>query len=511
MKIRTKTTWCGIISSVLIVVLLSSILSLSVFAQSESTESVTCWDGITQKEPSKLVKIDNIYYYEISTPEELAFVAQADGNWRTYNYRLTADIVLNSCDITSDEVGELCNNPADLNEWIPIQDFTSTFDGNGFTVFGLYAQDGLFGSIKGNIYNLSVKNAYVTGDGAGGICSVMLQGEMDNCTFSGTVKGDYVGGLVSWGGRITNCQNYGTIFSTFTDVSTSQGVGGIASNASSIENCQNFGDIYAAGDIVGGIVGRSWGGALSNVVNYGNVFGKNDVGGLCGRDCGTISNSMNYGSVVGENNVGGLCGRSSIGYGTQVANSNNRGKVTGTTYVGGLLGHFESTSTSLSFNSSFNAGEVEGNEYVGGLFGFFSGGITQDCNNYADVTGNSKVGALIGYTESIWGRGNIKNCYYLKDAETNTDLTAFGNAPDEFGIAEGKPQSFFPYFGGGKGELDGDGTITAVDARWALQAAANMRVLTEEQQAVADVNGDGNIDAVDARWILQTAAGIREL
>lgn len=60
------------------------------------------------------------------------------------------------------------------------------------------------------------------------------------------------------------------------------------------------------------------------------------------------------------------------------------------------------------------------------------------------------------------------------------------------------------------GDVNGDGSITAVDARWALQKASGVRTLTEQQTANADVNGDGNITAVDARWILQAASGIRE-
>lgn len=59
------------------------------------------------------------------------------------------------------------------------------------------------------------------------------------------------------------------------------------------------------------------------------------------------------------------------------------------------------------------------------------------------------------------------------------------------------------------GDVNGDGTVDAVDARWVLQAAAGMRTL--ENIAAADVNGDSTIDAVDARWILQAAAGMRTL
>lgn len=59
------------------------------------------------------------------------------------------------------------------------------------------------------------------------------------------------------------------------------------------------------------------------------------------------------------------------------------------------------------------------------------------------------------------------------------------------------------------GDLNGDGQVTAIDARWALQAASGTRTLTDEQKAAADVNGDGQVTAIDARWILQVASGTR--
>ena len=62
---------------------------------------------------------------------------------------------------------------------------------------------------------------------------------------------------------------------------------------------------------------------------------------------------------------------------------------------------------------------------------------------------------------------------------------------------------------GTPGDVNADGKVDAVDARWVLQAAAGMRTL--ENATAADVNGDGKIDAVDARWILQAAAGMRTL
>lgn len=61
------------------------------------------------------------------------------------------------------------------------------------------------------------------------------------------------------------------------------------------------------------------------------------------------------------------------------------------------------------------------------------------------------------------------------------------------------------------GDINGDGKITAVDARIILQNVAGLTTLDNKQKEAADVNMDGNITAVDARIILQVVAGLREI
>lgn len=59
------------------------------------------------------------------------------------------------------------------------------------------------------------------------------------------------------------------------------------------------------------------------------------------------------------------------------------------------------------------------------------------------------------------------------------------------------------------GDVNGDGTSNAIDARWVLQVSAGARAVDETGKRFADMNEDGKINAVDARWILQTASGAR--
>lgn len=61
------------------------------------------------------------------------------------------------------------------------------------------------------------------------------------------------------------------------------------------------------------------------------------------------------------------------------------------------------------------------------------------------------------------------------------------------------------------GDLNGDGKVTAVDARITLRSSAKLFALTDEQEAAADVFYDGKISAVNARKILRASAKLETL
>lgn len=56
------------------------------------------------------------------------------------------------------------------------------------------------------------------------------------------------------------------------------------------------------------------------------------------------------------------------------------------------------------------------------------------------------------------------------------------------------------------GDVDGDGSVKAVDARAALRAASRIEPLTGAFETAADVSGDAKVKAADARSILRIAA-----
>ncbi len=61
------------------------------------------------------------------------------------------------------------------------------------------------------------------------------------------------------------------------------------------------------------------------------------------------------------------------------------------------------------------------------------------------------------------------------------------------------------------GDVNNDGKVNIIDARWLLQASSGSRTLDDAQKTVADVNGDGKVNIIDARWLLQIASGSRQL
>ncbi len=211
-----------------------------------------------------------------------------------------------------------------------------------------------------------------------------------------------VGGLVGYshGGTITNCYSTGGIIGK-------EGVGGLVGyNDGTITKCCSTANCYSTAkssenSCVGGLVGNNGHGMISACYSTGSVIGNLYVGGLAGfNNDGRITNCCSSGSVSGTTDVGGLVGSS----GGTVSNCYSTGSVTGTgDIVGGLVGYnYYGTIT-----NSYSIGGVSGSRYVGGLVGFGRyGGIT-DCYSTGSVSGKNYLGGLLGYNSY----GEITNCY----------------------------------------------------------------------------------------------------
>ncbi len=71
--------------------------------------------------------------------------------------------------------------------------------------------------------------------------------------------------------------------------------------------------------------------------------------------------------------------------------------------------------------------------------------------------------------------------------------------------------SSFAGAGGKRGDVNLDGKVSLLDAKYVLQYIADMRTLSQKAMANADADGDGDIDLTDAKYILEAVAGIRKL
>lgn len=344
------------------------------------------WSGTTSEPTS--TKIDEKKFYEITTPEELAWFAEkVNAGDTAANAILKSDIEL-SLDL----------------KWTPIgQDslhgFDGTFDGNSHTISKLYVSGplyaGLFGFIDyGNIKNLTIDNSQVEAQFskigsyayayAGTFAGKSMHGALENCINKGNVTqpndastantGSYlfIGGLVGKGGIAINCTNEGDV--TAEKFSKTSYVGGISGQGASRNEgadsiCINKGTIKGLMN-VGGIIGKGSDGYWSRVIdskNFGKVQGEDAAGGIVGSTA-YIYNSENEGEIVAKHFAGGIAG-----YDANIESSVNKGTVTAesdkdTVFAGGICGIIDLT----SFNTS-NYGNVNaiGKNYAiaGGIFG----------------------------------------------------------------------------------------------------------------------------------------------
>ena len=198
-----------------------------------------------------------------------------------------------------------------------------------------FGANGNVGSIAG--YNSgTVTNCYSTGTVSGNekVSGVVGHntGTVTNCHNTGTVSGsNNVGGVVGDNtGTVTNCHNTGS-------VSGSNDVGGVVgNNAEIVTNCNNTGSVNGNND-VGGVAGNN-DGTVTNCYNTGSVNGNEKVGGVAGYNDNSITDCYSIGSVSGTGfHIGGVVGYSEFG---TMTNCYNTGAVSGSYNVGSVVGDY---------------------------------------------------------------------------------------------------------------------------------------------------------------------------
>lgn len=223
--------------------------------------------------------------YSISTAEEFLMFEEMNEKCSGATIILTNDITIHDGIFTVDENQKpLYNGGFVLPQSIkPIEFFKGTFDGQGFTISGLYAEDessaGLFINLSGaTVKNLYIKNSLFIGEayGTGSIAASSSDSVVENCVSDAIVIGyNLVGGLIGtldYGAYISNSVFKGVV----------------------------VGDSY-----VGGLVG--WGdGSLYTSGNMGTVYASVAAGGLVSWFSGRAISCFNIGDVYGDFTAGGL-------------------------------------------------------------------------------------------------------------------------------------------------------------------------------------------------------------
>ena len=205
-------------------------------------------------------------------------------------------------------------------EAIDRQEFKGNFDGQNYTISGLYINNnqqqystGLFGRTRNaTIKNLTVEGNVTTTEYAsvGGIIGVDHNSEITNCINRINVSvgmGRYqAAGIVSSanGSIIKNCVNYGNI----SEGNHTGGIAGIVNEGGAyIISCKNYGKITNKGASVAGIANRMQGidCKIELCTNYGEIIGNGGYGhsGILSysitntENTSEITKCINYGNV----------------------------------------------------------------------------------------------------------------------------------------------------------------------------------------------------------------------
>ena len=358
--------------------------------------------GGTKDDPFTIPSLNTLEYYRDKINSNGTYGDSKQYSYASANYELTANIDMSA------KYGEGKGENGANVSWTPIDNFTGTFDGNGYTISGLYAVDaGLFRSIgeNGVVKDLTVSGE-VTGNSGSGI--------------GGIANENY--------GKITGCTNKCDV----NNIGFGHTGGVVGTNHGTVTDCTNTGSITTGSDtnsIGGGIAGSSDGGRISKCYNKGSVESVYYTGGIAGRiyNGGSVESCYNTGAVTGNSiyspSAGGIVG---LGGGV-VSNCYNSGAVTGiggsNVSTGGVVG-----CNQVAVENCYNAGEVTGNggpygAYTGGVVGKNTDGEISNCYNTGNVNGpdsataKTGTGGVVGWNYNHYDIATTTNCYYLQQGE----------------------------------------------------------------------------------------------
>lgn len=133
-----------------------------------------------------------------------------------------------------------------------------------------------------------------------------------------------------------------------------------------------------------------------------------------------VTDCINMGEIIAEcNNVGGIAGGGGSSNAGEIRNCCNLAKVTGNSKVGGIIGNTSTNFTiTINLNNNYNKGEINGTDQVGGIIGFWGHGTMKNSYNIGTVNGSSYVGSLIGNRYRDYTRFDENNYYLTSELGT---------------------------------------------------------------------------------------------
>ncbi len=393
--------------------------------------------------------------YEISNMGELCWFRDSVNNGNVNaNAVLVCDITDNSGVLTG--YGTVATDTSSFRSWTPIgtssNQYKGQFDGQGYTINGLYMNDSSLS--YGGLFGYVASGAVVERVG------------VDYSYFKGN---EYVGGIAGRNdGTINNC------YSCYTVTSGSTYVGGITGyNADTVKNC------YSAGVV--------------NATNY--------VGGIAGENKATISNCYYLAGTATDSNSqqqNGI-GASIVGATTKDTSGSTEAKTVEQFASGGVACLLQSANTEQLWGQKTN---IKGATPVFDTEGAYKVEFTAEKSNYSLVT----IGEIVEddvldindfqtLVNQVLSDETLEYKEMLKsDIDGDGALDAIDCSLLER-LVNNNPANIRVYL---KGDFDFDGVpFTEEDIVAIKKALINQGKLTTRQKYACDLNFDGVLDIQD--------------
>jgi len=403
----------------------------------------------------------------------------------------------------------------------PLQGFSGTFTGLGHAVDGLTIARGtennvgLFQAVSGQVRDLTLSNAAITGNITVGAVSGSLSGNLSGIHVTGSVlgNGSNVGGLV---GQVTN----GTLqdSSSTASVTGLSNVGGLAGTVQNgtLANAYSTGSVTGtisnSSAFAGGLVGNVFDSAtLTNTYASGRVQGYTATGGLIG---GTFLSTITFSNSYWDVNSTGQLSSASGGTAITSANARNQSTYNGFDFANTWVMFEGDTRPMLRSEYSTTVFTPHALQLIGlNLAGNYRLGTNLDLGAALAASGN-------GYYSDVWGASGFKPLGSNSGTFTGSfNGQGFGlsglainrastNYVGLFGYTSGATLTNVKLVGGsvigndGVGALVGymtSGTLgnasasTTVSGTSTLEANTGGLVGTNDGGAIADASASGNV------------------